>query len=239
MWFGRAGNLQAGRRLKLRSLARSLAAAGTASLLTQRNKGVMIHDQQHAKVKQEKWYKIEIITIHVQHAGLIFLMQIFVFFYIIEQALKLMRFFFFLRAPKVLTEARVSGREPVFTVLWTDRPVRFSFLSSALPRAHGDSRVPLLSSALPGGELSSGLQSGGPGTHKVLRARSVRTALATPWNTPRGLPAWRKVTPGPPTARVSLTLPKSKRLRCPLLSQGALPARAPARLPRPARPSSL
>lgn len=44
------------------------------------NKGVMIHDQQHAKVKQEKWYKIEIITIHVQHAGLIFLMQIFVFF---------------------------------------------------------------------------------------------------------------------------------------------------------------
>lgn len=95
MWFGRAGNLQAGRRLKLRSLARSLAAAGTASLLTQRNKGVMIHDQQHAKVKQEKWYKIEIITIHVQHAGLIFLMQIFVFFYIIEQALKLMRFFFF------------------------------------------------------------------------------------------------------------------------------------------------
>lgn len=34
-------------------------------------------------------------------------MQIFVFFYIIEQALKLMRFF--LRAPKVLTEARVSG----------------------------------------------------------------------------------------------------------------------------------
>lgn len=35
-------------------------------------------------------------------------MQIFVFFYIIEQALKLMRFFF-LRAPKVLTEARVSG----------------------------------------------------------------------------------------------------------------------------------
>lgn len=37
-------------------------------------------------------------------------MQIFVFFYIIEQALKLMRFFFFLlRAPKVLTEARVSG----------------------------------------------------------------------------------------------------------------------------------
>lgn len=68
----------------------------------------MIHDQQHAKVKQEKWYKIEIITIHVQHAGLIFLMQIFVFFYIIEQALKLMKFFF-LRAPKVLTEARVSG----------------------------------------------------------------------------------------------------------------------------------
>ena len=57
------------------------------------NKGVMIHDQQHAKVKQEKWYKIEIITIHVQHAGLIFLMQIFVFFfYIIEQAIKLMRF---------------------------------------------------------------------------------------------------------------------------------------------------
>lgn len=95
MWFGRAGNLQAGRRLKLRSLACSLAAAGTASLLTQRNKGVMIHDQQHAKVKQEKWYKIEIITIHVQHAGLIFLMQIFVFFYIIEQALKLMRLFFF------------------------------------------------------------------------------------------------------------------------------------------------
>lgn len=94
MWFGRAGNLQAGRRLKLRSLACSLAAAGTASLLTQRNKGVMIHDQQHAKVKQEKWYKIEIITIHVQHAGLIFLMQIFVFFYIIEQALKLMRLFF-------------------------------------------------------------------------------------------------------------------------------------------------
>lgn len=32
-------------------------------------------------------------------------MQIFVFFYIIEQALKLMRFFFFLRAPKVLRPA--------------------------------------------------------------------------------------------------------------------------------------
>lgn len=45
-----------------------------------KTKGVMIHDQQHAKGKQEKWYKIEIITIHVQHAGLIFLMQIFVFF---------------------------------------------------------------------------------------------------------------------------------------------------------------
>lgn len=42
--------------------------------------------------KKKKWYKIEIITIHVQHAGLIFLMQIFVFFYIIEQAIKLMRF---------------------------------------------------------------------------------------------------------------------------------------------------
>ena len=38
------------------------------------NKGVMIHDQQHAKVKQEKWYKIEIITIHVQHAGFFFLL---------------------------------------------------------------------------------------------------------------------------------------------------------------------
>lgn len=36
-------------------------------------------------------------------------MQIFVFFYIIEQALKLMRFFFPSRAEKVLTEARVSG----------------------------------------------------------------------------------------------------------------------------------
>lgn len=119
----------------------------------------------------------------------------------------------------------------MFTILWTDGAVCFSFLSSALPRAHGDSRVPLLSSALPGGELSSGLQSGGPGTHKVLRARSVRTALATPWNMPCGLPAWRKVTPGPPTARVSLTLPKSKRLRCPLLSQGPLPTRAPARAP--------
>lgn len=35
-------------------------------------------------------------------------MQIFVFFYIIEQAIKLMKFFF-LRAPNVLTEARVSG----------------------------------------------------------------------------------------------------------------------------------
>lgn len=57
------------------------------------------------KVKQEKWYKIEIITIHVQHAGLIFLMQIFVFFYIIEQAIKLMR----LARRNVLTEARVLG----------------------------------------------------------------------------------------------------------------------------------
>lgn len=36
-------------------------------------------------------------------------MQIFVFFYIIEQAIKLMSFFFFLRAPNVLTEAGVSG----------------------------------------------------------------------------------------------------------------------------------
>lgn len=91
VWPG--GYLQAGRRLKLRLLA----AAGVSelqSLLTQRNKGVMIHDQEHAKSKQEKWYKIEIITIHVQHAGLIFLMQIFVFFYIIEQAIKVMRFFF-------------------------------------------------------------------------------------------------------------------------------------------------
>lgn len=72
-----------------------LTASGVSQLrflLTQRNKGVMIHDRQHAKVKQEKWYKIEIITIHVQHAGLISLMQIFVFFYIIEQAIKRMRF---------------------------------------------------------------------------------------------------------------------------------------------------
>lgn len=45
------------------------------------------------KLNKKKWYKIEIITIHVQHAGLIFLMQIFVFFfYIIKQAIKLMRF---------------------------------------------------------------------------------------------------------------------------------------------------
>jgi hypothetical protein len=52
-----AGNLQAGRRLKLCSLARSRRSLGTASLLTQRNKGVMIHDQQHAKVKQENGTK--------------------------------------------------------------------------------------------------------------------------------------------------------------------------------------
>lgn len=69
----------------------------------------MIHDQQHAKVKQEKWYKIEIITIHVQHAGLIFLMQIFVFFLYNRAGIKTDEIFFFLRAPKVLTEARVSG----------------------------------------------------------------------------------------------------------------------------------
>lgn len=34
-----------------------LARFGTASLLTQRNKGGMIHDQQHAKVKQENGTK--------------------------------------------------------------------------------------------------------------------------------------------------------------------------------------
>lgn len=55
----------------------------------------MIHDQQHAKVKQEKWYKIEIITIHVQHAGLIFLMQIFVFFLYNRAGIKTDEIFFF------------------------------------------------------------------------------------------------------------------------------------------------
>lgn len=49
-------------------------------------------DNNMLKLNKKKWYKIEIITIHVQHAGLIFLMQIFVFFYIIEQAIKLMIF---------------------------------------------------------------------------------------------------------------------------------------------------
>lgn len=95
-WAG--GYLQADRQPGRTPLRAATRVPKLRSLLTQRNKGVMIHDQQHAKVKQEKWYKIEIIAIHVQHAGLIFLMQIFVFFfYIIEQAIKLMIFFFFAR----------------------------------------------------------------------------------------------------------------------------------------------
>jgi hypothetical protein len=50
----RGGYLQAAR------TETQLAAAGVSklrSLLTQRNKGVMIHDQQHAKVKQENGTK--------------------------------------------------------------------------------------------------------------------------------------------------------------------------------------
>lgn len=143
-------------------------------------RGFMIHDQQHAKVKQEKWYKIEIITIHVQHAGLIFLMQIFVFFLYNRAGNKTDE----ICAQNVLTEARVSGLSAsVSPSPRIDRFVCPSFLpslslASRLPGRQGPS--PLLAALLQGG-TRSGPQGSGPGSmRQVQKAGSLQTASAAP-----------------------------------------------------------
>lgn len=105
-------------------------------------------DNNMLKLNKKKWYKIEIITIHVQHAGLIFLMQIFVFFLYNRAGNKTDD----ICAQNVLTEARVSGlRASVLRTL--DRQVPLSFLPRLAPARRPGSLFP--QGSLPGLEVAA------------------------------------------------------------------------------------
>lgn len=108
-------------------------------------------------------------------------------------------------ARSVLTEAASPGCQPLFSGLRTDRSVCSSPFAQPGLEPAGDSRVPLLSSPplSPWSGLSSGLRGSGRALSKFRKPGASRPPWRLLGTTPRRLPTWREVAPGPPTPRLS------------------------------------